>query len=205
LKKTVLATVALVAATGVALAADIPRTTAPYYTAPAPLGPYSWAGPYIGVNAGYQWGDTTNNPTNPSGFAGGVTAGYNWQNAQFVFGGEADLQASGADDTFAAWKFSNPWFGTVRGRAGYAFSNILMYATLGLAYGELTGNLAGVSQSKTHVGWTAGLGMEVGFNGNWSAKAEYLYIDLNDRGYAITGVNNGLESSLLRFGVNYHF
>ena len=61
-----------------------------------------------------------NNPTEPSGIVGGVQAGYNLQSGQFVFGGEADINLSGADDTFAPWKFSNPWFGTVRGRAGVA-------------------------------------------------------------------------------------
>ena len=66
-----------------------------------------------------------------------VSSAYNWQSGQFVYGVEADLQASGADDTFAAYKFSNPWFGTVRGRVGYAFNNILLYGTLGLAFGDL--------------------------------------------------------------------
>ena len=47
--------------------------------------------------------------------------------------------------------------------------------------------------------------MEVGFTPNWSAKVEYLYMDLNDRHYTITGANNGYEASMLRFGVNYHF
>ena len=50
---------------------------------------------------------------------GGVQAGYNVQYSQFVFGGETDLQVSGANDTFAPWKFSNPWFGTLRARAGW--------------------------------------------------------------------------------------
>ena len=52
-----------------------------------------------------------------------------------MLGAEADIQGSGANDTFAAYKFSNPWFGTVRGRAGYAMNNVLVYATGGLAYG----------------------------------------------------------------------
>jgi len=204
MKKSALAVIALAVATSATYAADIPRGS-PYYTAPAPLGVFSWAGPYLGLNAGYQWGVTTNNPTEPSGIAGGIQLGYNWQSGQFVFGGETDLQVSGADDTFAPWKFSNPWFGTLRGRAGVAFSNILLYATLGLAYGGVTGEIAGLSENKSHLGWTAGLGMEFGFTPNWSAKAEYLYIDLNDRTYSVTGVGNGLESNLLRFGVNYHF
>ena len=59
------------------------------------------------------------------------------QFGQFVFGAETDLQVSGADDTFASWKFSNPWFGTLRGRAGVAMNNVMFYGTLGLAYGTL--------------------------------------------------------------------
>jgi outer membrane immunogenic protein len=205
MKKTIglMAAITIMAAAGAAQAADLPRT--PYYTAQAPLSSYSWAGPYIGLNLGYQWGSTTANPTEPSGFAGGIQGGYLWQSGQFVFGGETDLQISGADDTFAPWKFSNPWFGTLRGRAGVAFNNILLYGTLGLAYGGVEGQVGGLSESRTHLGWAAGLGMEVGFTPNWSARAEYLYVDLQDRAYSITGTSNGVESNLLRFGVNYRF
>ena len=141
----------------------------------------------------------------PSGIFGGAQLGYNWQSGQFVLGGEADIQASSADDTFAPWKFSNPWFGTLRGRAGFALNNILFYGTAGLAYGELTGQLNGIEENKTLVGWTGGAGMEVGLNQRWSAKVEYLYMDLGDRAYTTTGVNNGMTSNMLRFGINYHF
>ena len=65
----------------------------------------------------------TNTGADPSGFLGGGQVGVNWQSGQFVDGVEGDLQASGAGDTFAGYKFSNPWFGTIRGRAGYAFDN----------------------------------------------------------------------------------
>ncbi len=189
---------------GAASAADLPR--APYYTAPAPLGAYSWVGPYLGGNLGYEWGATSNNPTRPSGLIGGVQGGYNWQNGQFVFGGEADLQLSGATDTFAPWKFSNPWFGTVRARAGYAMRNILFYGTAGLAFGELSGETVGlVSESHTNIGWTAGAGAEVGIYGNWSAKVEYLFVDLASSTYTITGTTNGLSANMVRIGVNYHF
>jgi outer membrane immunogenic protein len=136
---------------------------------------------------------------------GGLQGGYNWQNGQFVFGGETDLQLTDADDTFAPWKFSNPWFGTLRGRAGMAMNNILFYATAGLAYGGLKAEAAGLTETKTHLGWTAGVGMEVGFNRSWSAKVEYLYMDLGNRAYSVTGADNGLESNMLRFGINYHF
>jgi outer membrane immunogenic protein len=191
-------------AAGAAAAADIPRPS--YYTATAPLSAYSWTGPYLGGNLGYEWGTTSNNPTRPSGFAGGVEGGYNIQSGQFVFGGEADLQLSGANDTFAPWKFSNPWFGTLRGRAGYAISNFLIYGTAGFALGELQAQTFGLaSESHTNVGWAAGAGIEAGFAPNWSAKIEYLYVDLASNTYALTGTSNGLTASLFRMGVNYHF
>jgi outer membrane immunogenic protein len=206
MRKTIFAVAAaLTAASSAAVAADLPR--GPYYSTPRAAGPavYNWAGAYAGANAGYQWGATTNNPTKPAGVFGGVQLGYNWQSGAFVFGAETDLQISGADDTFAPWKFSNPWFGTLRGRGGYALNNFLFYGTLGLAYGGVRGEVTGLSESKTHAGWTAGAGVEVGLNPAWSVRAEYLYVDLSDRSYTITGVKNGVESSLLRFGVNYHF
>ena len=133
---------------GAASAADLPHPS--YYTATAPLSAYSWTGPYLGGNLGYEWGATSNNPTRPSGFAGGAEAGYNWQTGQLVFGGEADIQLSGASDTFAPWKFSNPWFGTMRGRAGYAVSNFLIYGTAGVAFGELQGETFGLADREPY-------------------------------------------------------
>jgi outer membrane immunogenic protein len=118
-------------------AADLNYEPRGAYTVNQPLNAFSWAGPYLGGNLGYAWGSVDNNPAKPSGFSGGIQAGYNWQNGPWVFGIEGDIQATGAEETFAPWKFSNPWFGTVRGRAGYAFNNVLFYGTGGLAFGEL--------------------------------------------------------------------
>lgn len=196
----------MAAASSAASAADIPRGPSPYYSAPAAAGSYyNWAGPYAGINLGYEWGDVSNSSTKPNGIEGGFQGGYNWQNGQFVFGGEADLQVTGADDTFAPYKFSNPWFGTLRGRAGMAWNNILVFGTAGLAFGSLKAESGLLSESKTSLGWTAGVGAEVGLNQAWSAKIEYLYIDLANQSYTVTGTSNGLSSNLLRIGVNYHF
>ncbi len=200
------AALAAISSLSVAHAADYPGGPSSYYSPAAPLAAYSWTGPYLGANVGYLWGEVTNNPARPKGIAGGVQGGINWQIGQFVLGAETDLQLSSADDTFAPWKFSNPWFGTLRGRGGIAVNNWLFYGTLGLAYGggevEVVGSL---SESRTHVGWAGGFGAEVGFAPRWSAKAEYLFIDLSDRSYSLTGANNGFESNLLRLGVNYRF
>ncbi len=186
-----------------AQAADLPYGSR--YTVQQPLDAYSWAGPYLGGNLGYSWGDATGNPTRPSGFAGGAQAGYNLQSGPWVFGIEGDLQASGADDTFARWKFSNPWFGSVRGRIGYALSNVMFYGTGGLAFGGLRGESLGVSESHTLTGWTVGAGAELGLTQNWTAKVEYLYFDLSNSRFTITGVPNGYQFGLIRFGVNYRF
>jgi outer membrane immunogenic protein len=194
---------AMAAASGTANAADVQQK--PYYPPGVDARVYNWAGAYAGVNIGYEWGKITNTNLSPSGLEGGLQGGYNWQSGQFVFGAETDIQITGANDTFAPFKFSNPWFGTLRGRAGYALNNILFYGTFGLAYGGLKAETTGLSEDKTNLGWAGGLGMEVGMTPNWSARAEYLYMDLGDRAYSITGASNGFQTNMLRFGINYHF
>lgn len=177
-----------------------------YFGGPARYFAPSWAGPYVGATLGYEWSSVDNNPTHPSGVAGGLQAGFNWQNGTFVYGGEADINFSAAEDTFAPWQFSNPWFGTVRGRAGVAINNFLLFGTAGFAYGELTGTIIGnPSESHTSLGWVAGLGGELSVTQGWSAKAEWLYLDLADRAFAVTATNNGLAANLVRLGLNYHF
>jgi outer membrane immunogenic protein len=205
MKRALLASMAAALLAGAAAAADLPRGPVPYYSnSPAPTG-FSWAGWYVGGNVGYEWATVPGSSANPKGVAGGLQGGYNWQFGQFVFGGETDLQLSGADDTFAPWKFSNPWFGTLRARAGYAMNNILFYGTLGLGYGDLKAENLAANETHTMAGWAGGAGMEVGMTPNWSAKVEYLYMDLGNRTFAITGNDLGLHANYLRFGVNYHF
>jgi outer membrane immunogenic protein len=90
------------------------------------------------------------------------------------------------------------WFGTVRGRLGYAFGNTLLYATGGFAAGGVkatsvytdndlvapNGVTSGVpqvgvnSRSATNTGWTAGAGIEVKLSPSWSLKGEYQFINL---------------------------
>lgn len=205
MKKTTM-TAGLIAATLLATptgAADL-RYGAPYQQPPPYAAVPTWTGPYVGVNLGYQFGSSALS-TNPSGFVGGVQGGYNYQIGQFVIGAETDFQFSGAEDTFAAYKFSNPWFGTLRARAGYSMNNILFYGTAGFAYGSGEVQWLSWTENKTLTGWTAGAGIEVAFTPNWSARAEYLYVDLGNETYTMTGLNAGIESSIVRFGLNYRF
>ena len=94
----------------------------------------------------------------------------------------------------------------MRARAGFATGNLLFYGTVGLAYGTLMAtNPAGVSESRTSAGWATGAGVEVALMANWTARAEYLYVDLNDRSFVLTGAKHGIESSRLRTGVDCRF
>ena len=130
-----------------------------------------------------------NRPASPAARRPATTG----RSGHWVFGVEGDIEATAAEDTFAPWKFSNPWFGTLRGRAGYAISNVLFYGTGGLAFGELTGQTFGLSESHTTAGWTAGLGAEVGLAPHWSAKIEYLYVDLSSSQFVtVTGMSKRL-------------
>ena len=191
------------AMTSVATAAEL---TPNYYGGPRTYFAFSWVGPYVGATLGYEWGNIDNNPARPSGIAGGLEAGFNWQSGNFVYGGEADINLSTANDTFAPWQFSNPWFGTVRGRAGIAINNALLFGTAGLAYGELTGTTSGnVSESHASLGWVADLGTEVNLAQHWSVKAEWLYLNLDNRQFSVTAANNGLAANLVQLGLNYHF
>src|SRR5260221_5421138 len=171
MKRLVSGTVALIATGWMASAqaADIPYGSRTPYTVNQPLNFYSWAGPYLGANLGYAWGSVENNLTKPSGFVGGAQVGYNWQTRPWVFGVAGDIHATGADDTFAPWKFSNPWFGTVRGRAGYAFGNILLFGTGRLAFCELRGQTFRLSPAPNSAGSTAPAGPEFGLAPHQSA------------------------------------
>lgn len=201
-----LATAAIALAAGASQAADLYGS--PYatpYAAPVAYPANVWTGPYIGANIGYQAGGVYNWAADPSGVVGGLQAGYLWQSGPLVLGGEVDIQASAAEDTFANYKFSNPWFGTLRGRIGYALNNILFYGTGGLALGTLEVSGFGASESNLLGGWTAGAGIEVALTRHVSVRAEYLYTDLSDSSYVLTNMNHGIESSIVRFGLNYKF
>ena len=153
---------------------------------------------------------------NLNGVIGGGQIGYNWQmSGPLVLGIEADIQGSDQHrtTTIGAATVTDriPWFGTVRGRIGYAGGAWMLYATGGWAYGEFRtdvtalGTTASFSDSRS--GWTAGGGIEWMFMPKWSAKIEYLYIDTGHFNSALFGVpfSGRVTDNIVRVGVNYHF
>jgi outer membrane immunogenic protein len=206
---------------GAAAAADLggryPQQ--PYVKAPLYNPPFSWTGFYLGLNGGGGWGGSTWDRTGSFDLSGGViggTAGFNWQTGQAVFGVEGDLDWSGMSGTTATGcalgcTTRNDWLGTVRGRAGFSFDRFLPYLTGGLAFGDIRASTPGFAgASQTNLGWTIGAGMQAAIVGNWSAKAEFLHIDLGSFncglscGPTVTD-NVSLHEELMRGGVNYRF
>ena len=175
-------------------------------------------------------GATFSDSNKLKGIIGGGQIGYNVQTGRWVFGLELDWQASGEKGgatrsaafdvvegdcpifcTFAQGTATTQyeakilWFGTARGRVGYAADGLLLYGTGGLAYGRVkvtgTNTVTGVvtecifvggcdtnpfaaatafDRSKVKIGWTLGAGIEGAFAHlrNWTWKFEYLYLDL---------------------------
>jgi outer membrane immunogenic protein len=205
-------------------ASDLPR---PAYKAPSGVyvAPFSWTGFYVGLNGGYGWGKSdwssavTTGSTKPKGGLVGGTVGYNLQTGAFVWGVEGDIDYSlikgsdsGGTGVCAApgCETKNTWLATARGRIGYAWDRFLPFFTGGVAFGgtKLSPNNT-LSETKTNIGWTAGAGVEYAFMGDWSAKVEYLYVDLGKQtcSAATCGIDTdvNLKTNLVRLGVNYRF
>lgn len=218
----------LLAGIGTASAADLGAPPPPQAYVPVAQ-VFSWNGFYLGGNAGYGWSTgsgtmaTTagNDPFsfNGNGFLGGAQAGFNWQWGCLVLGMEADFQGTTGSGPFTDngllplnGTLKDPWFGTFRGRLGYAWDRVIVYATAGGVYGDLTetGTSGGTafSTSNTYVTWTAGAGIEAAFWGPLSAKFEYLYVGWPSSLPSIpsvTGFTGNAHTNLVRVGLNYHF
>jgi|DewCreStandDraft_4_1066084.scaffolds.fasta_scaffold12513_3 outer membrane immunogenic protein len=196
-------------------AADIPRRgPAREQRAVAPT-TYNWTGAYIGINGGGAWGRSDFNAPFPSGgfdIDGGLigaTLGFNWQTGQWVLGVEGDLDWTRirGSSLCAGLPCStrNDWLGTVRGRLGYAVDRFMPYVTGGLALGNIDATITGIGTADTtKAGWTVGAGLESALWANWSAKLEYLYVDLG-RGDSIAGSAADFRAHTVRAGLNYRF
>jgi outer membrane immunogenic protein len=182
----------------------------------------------------------------PKGVLGGLQIGYNWQGGRnWLVGFETDFQAASQTDKSCAIfcvgsqgleqtlsvEHKIDYFGTVRGRLGAVVDSVLFYATGGAAYGRVSETAAIVFNnppnpgfsatnrtSETRFGWTAGGGIEAALWGNWTAKAEYLYLDLgrspNSFEFSSPAVastpatvttTSTFRDHIVRAGVNYRF
>jgi outer membrane immunogenic protein len=93
---------------------------------------------------------------------------------------------------------------------------VLFYGTFGGAYGNIQSGVNGLVNSN-QAGWVAGAGIEAAFGDNWTARIEYLFVDLQN-GTCTTSASCGLDTgggaandtvkfdaNLIRLGLNYKF
>ncbi|MDP4025649.1 outer membrane beta-barrel protein [Methylobacterium sp. NEAU 140] len=223
-------------------AADLPVRAAPPAFTPLPA--FTWTGFYAGVNAGYAFGTAGGSFTDPSygtvtgggrsgGFAGGGQIGYNYQftpGSGFVVGVEADIQATAFAKADAAYLGATPYysvrpsldyFGTLRGRVGYAFDRVLIYGTGGFAYGGGARSSYAAAYpytlpNTTRTGYALGGGVEYAFTEKLSAKVEALYLKLGRGTAGATYYDAAVPAyygtgrrddgfAVVRAGLNYRF
>jgi outer membrane immunogenic protein len=217
-----------------AAAADLPVRVAPATVPPIAYAPpvYNWTGFYIGghLGGGFEgssWSDPftgANNTFNKLGFLGGAQIGANVQFNALVLGIEGDfswtglgLKGTGTDSIGDAIATTTNWTSTVTGRVGAAFDRLLVYGRGGVAFAQdqssftdLGANTASTTFLRT--GWTAGAGLEYGFNNNWSAKIEYDYLGFGSKALnfstplqpAYTS-NANLNVQEVKAGLNFRF
>jgi len=183
-------------------------------------------------------------------FGGGLAMGYNYQIGNFVFGAEADIMALGASksakalayisgvlpyNSSSSGKISQNYLSTIRYKAGYAFDDIMVYGTAGLAMANVKTKSsfrirgfnfhnsdddfwAGSKKSMRH-GYSFGGGAEYAYTKNITIKAEYLYYNLGKIKYSTepdeftnedqTGsyqnVETKISGNIIRLGLNYKF
>ena len=176
-------------------------------------------GLYWGGNVGYSWGRADNDANvglvtfseseKIEGVIGGFQSGYNYQLGAWVWGFETDIQASGqkGDSTFLPSPRTQlttdhklEWFGTSRSRLGFLAAHT--FTATGLT-------VATATVKDVKAGWTAGGGIEGALGGGWSAKLEYLYMDLGkleqtlSTPFGTETFTSGVTDHIARVGLNY--
>jgi outer membrane immunogenic protein len=182
--------------------------------------PAVWQGFYAGIMLGANGtaldvdkvGTTTDLKATKAGIGG--FAGYNFaNNGPWIWGVEADLQGHGFDSKkpkavtgLGNVSGESALLGSLRLRGGYAWNNVLLYGTAGLAITDLEAksSLGGKASFKT--GLAFGLGAEWAFDKAWTARVEGIgYVFGSDDTLAGSKRETGLATSSIRFGLARKF
>lgn len=203
---------------GAAQAADLIVNEAPtagYVEAPAGG---NWDGVYLGVFGGYATGTATNDDdtvflngsdysADASGWLLGVQAGANFTlGGSIVAGVVGDIAWSNVElDTDVSGLSANAdWLGSVRGKLGLDAGMFMPYLTAGLAVANANVDYGSYSDSNTHVGWTAGVGVSIAAAENMTVDLEYRYSDYGSADYDLgTSVPVSLTSNAITVGLNW--
>src|SRR6185437_10501903 len=160
-----------------------------------------WTGPYLGLQGGYGWGESTGSlrvsgfqipyEPRPEGAIGGVHLGYDYQCRHLIVGAVIDSEGAdikGASTTTSAHfntRVSNNFDASIRGKLGLAVDRFQVYGTGGVAFGEVKAAYscptcfrypeAFDTEATMRVGWTAGAGASIMIDPKWSTNVEYRY------------------------------
>jgi opacity protein-like surface antigen len=212
---------------------------------PPPPASQNWTGVYVGANVGGGWGQTNWNSSTgvlgafsdsvfaasgtANGFVVGGQIGANYQIGPWVMGVEADAgwadidgnarcATSSAIVTSFTCHTRIDSLGTVTGRFGETFGNLLVYGKGGAAWDReehtavqgLSSPTTIFSGDATRWGWAIGAGLEYAFTPAWSGKVEYDYLSFGNAGVGTSdgfghsstiGISQGL--SVVKMGFNY--
>lgn len=204
------------------------------------------SGALTGAALQADWPSPAPASNNRVGFIGGLQVGYNYQINQFVIGAEADFMGAALNKTTNgsatianyslgtdlqenfSTKVQQQWLGTVRARAGFAIDRFLVYATGGLAYGDVKISLnnresydGGITdwtgqKTQTKAGYTFGAGVEYAMTNNWIIRGEYLYYNLGNVSVNSVIVNTApsvyqgrsrttIDGNIVRAAISYKF
>lgn len=184
--------------------------------------PYDWSGLYVGLHAGYLWGDVEIDEEDAvaapggsvDGFVGGALAGFNFQLDPLVLGIEGDFGWTDADGNGVAlpqefdYKYDLNWIAHVRGRAGFAFDRALIFAAGGLAIADLDiDQQPQLRIGGTYYGWTIGGGIEYAVTDSLIARLEYLHDEFGKEDYndEDEDYSADLSADIVRAAVSYKF
>jgi outer membrane immunogenic protein len=191
---------------------------------------YSWRGVYAGLHAGLATGNTQGKVGDRfplefdyemDGALYGGQIGWLGQWGNLVAGIEGSYSGSSVQGSDAGClsfvadcRREVNWLATVVGRAGWAYDRVLLYGLAGVAWADVDSQPkifgAPFSGGDTHVGWTAGFGLEWALSNRVSARIEYAHIDLGRETHTLTSDFSqfsiqdkvDLEMDTIRLGVN---
>jgi outer membrane immunogenic protein len=221
------AVAAFVGSIGIANAADLGGS---YKDEPiASYGPsYSWAGLYVGGSAGFGTGDTQTTIEGRSfadyevnGAIFGAHVGYNFQRGNVVFGVEAGINGTDMDGSqqilgpLLTSERELDWYATAVARLGYTSGKTLFYGFGGVAWADVTTKVSSIFAENsiegedTHIGWTAGLGIEHALDDRFSVRVEYSHVDLGEGDGLLTEFdvdhNVDVKFDAIKIGASYKF
>jgi outer membrane immunogenic protein len=193
MKSLLIASVALIALTEGAIAADAVVSPG---IAPAPAAvAYDWSGPYLGIQGGGtyvrsrifdQYGGDYQKFGGP---VLGIFGGYNWRASNLVYGLDGSIGYRFGENTIhieggpGEMETKLGWEGSLRGRIGADMGAFLPYVAAGVTATQLRTYwpLGHVARGATLVGWTAAIGADVKVTNQVFLRAEYAYSNYSSK------------------------